>query len=430
MRLLVGVLAVFLSFGAFADECSNLLTTSFGFRGPWTAYLNSKAVLSIVKDGYSEPLDGEDAPDGRVPRLRIKAQQLSSTLRSPRSFASLAASLEDSAFYSTVSEDGTLSLTLPDGRTFPVHLKDTIDATALYRLSVRHFQTQGEAEQVNRREFVELSKKAERFLPIHLYYSVGRRIYDLTVRYQDLTGENEDLVNQARTGLTEVILGDDGKYLYWTQSPLSWLDFNQTVQKNHSILIPTPEEGIVIEVSKPQAVFEFKKETEMQSIDFLHAIGPNQIVAGSTIGQVAVVNVSRSEITHRPNFPGPAFIGSLSAHHNGKAVEVWAVDAARHILLRWDSQQISPQFQPIVSFPADADPFQVATFSGRVPYAFQLDPESPHSYFSNFRGEDADQARIERVLVQDAGGRIHALRDRAGQLLNVEREWVSPQPVP
>ncbi len=437
MRLSVGVIFSLLCTAVFGKPCSNLLTTSFGFRGPWTAYLNSDAIVTIVKDGFTTPIgDEETAADHRMPRLRTERRPLSAFLRQPRSFASLPASLGEGAYYATVSNAGQLSLTLPDGQTYPFQLKDRVRAATFYRppiieAQIKALKSGRFGAEASRREFVELSQQAERLIPARLYYSARRTIFSVRIRSVGIQGQNESLRNLARTHITRVEMGSDGEYLSWLPSPVRWLDFESELNAKYRVLIPTAEADVVVEVSKPIPVFTFDSEQEMESIDFLRAVDVSRLVAASTLGQVAVVDITQSKVTDRPSFPGVAFIGSLSAHRNGKTVDVWAVDSAKHSLLRWNSSFLSGQFQPVVEFPADADPFQVASFSSRVPIGFELGVESPRGYFTNIREPIPEQPRIEQVLVQDQSGRIHALRDRPLNLeLEPEQKWESPPTVP
>ena len=417
-----------------ATDCHKLLVTTFGANNSLTASLSQDgSIMRYYRDAFHfEP------PENRIPVPHVENKKIFlGSFNAPQSLSGVIHRSGKNGFFAVTDISGNLKLVLPSGSITPIALPNGHLArqAALFRRPLADSQ---------RMWFKTAGGKGKTLPP----------------------GINSSLINTAAFNLYVLI---NNQLLHSTLIPVPVPETTQ--QRNlgyhiHRAPAATPLEKIsetpadpIIDFDKhpedlywiplqkrkwwlqirPFKTLDLPKAPSAAGWDFLHVLSDDRILLGSelidcealraaaqkkkgaaidvtklTQAQVIIYNLKTRVLEQKLNFLEPTYLSSLTGFTFHGYTSVYALDAARSTLYRWDNESSNALFRPM---PQKLDggrvhPISISAAGEPVPHQNLLRYDA-EGYFTQFvyHGDDTSEGSLENDNLNVGMIRLVALGD-------------------
>jgi len=427
MEWLLG-LALIWAGSAWGFSCKSVLSTAYGPNEVLTAVYHAKDGIVWLEDGVTY-VEGE-------PQKNFNYTPESLPLWTHGGVKAFGAQpdAQRGNYLFVLDGAGVLRLATPDRLLFGVNPpnNETIGAASLFQPPFRdlerelvpmrdlRFANPGPESLRQQREAQQILEGAP--LPTFLYAAVGNRIYRGAVTPVEVDSTSDlgrALLNgPIRLTKHEAIPGMPA-HLEVETLEANVIDWTKSGSDTH-IYIPTATEGRAYEVKPLERALTIVDEKVMNRIDFMQALSRDQILVGSEIGQVIVVNSKTKAVEEDLRVDGAAWITGLAGYQLPNERVVWAIN--RGALVRWSSQDATNTLKILpVQLPDGEIPASIAAAGQAASIKTTRGPQG--GYFSNVRST-GDEIAVERVFVQAKSGQLYGWREKPSiKSLTSEYEW-------
>ncbi len=334
---------------------------------------------------------------------------------------------------------GNVRLSISPERSHPFIFKNIdrhASAVALYRTPIRdlevdimsvgldglHAVEEQQNPKKNRANFLKIAA----LRPIEIYVAFGQDVYRGYLRPVPIP-EHEAFLSHEPIFEIRNQVRVEGTAPSLTPFPVKEgiLDLNR-IAENRALWIKTLDPKLALNLSPFKKVYSLENSASVDSINHLVVLDRSHLMIANESGAVSIIDIKENKVVATPQFPGLAWLSSITAHKIGDEIQVWAINAVDKNIYRWTSQSKEPNFKVLDSqLPEKVSPVSIASTGYPRPVLGEVaEKDSGFNYFTHYHLTPKG-VYAQRVLVMGSDGQLYGWRqaESANSLLTGNEEW-------